>query len=96
MASICRDFSGERASWCVNRSFPTSRFTSSTKIGVICRMPRSLSLPTARESIWDSVRMRASWVVSHSERSGAEYSLWESALLVFAPRMKPRAMIAIV
>ena len=40
--------------------------------------------------------MRASCVVSHSERSGAEYSLGESALLVFAPRMNPRAMIAIV
>ena len=88
---------GERASWWENCSFPTSRFTSSTKIGVICRIPRSLSFPTARESIWDSVRMRASWVVSHSERCwlGAEIVL-ESALVAFAPRMKPRAMIAIV
>ena len=77
-------------------SFPTSRFTSSTKIGVICRMPRSLSFPTARESIWDSVRMRASCVVSHSERSSAEYSFGESALKAFAPRMKPMAKIAIV
>ena len=40
--------------------------------------------------------MRASWVVSHSERSGAEYSFGESNLVVFAPMMKPRATIAIV
>ena len=86
----------------MNWSFPTSRFTSSTKIGVICRIPRSLDFPTARESIWDSVRMRASWVVYHSERlvatevcSGAESAL-ESALNAFAPMMKPSARIAIV
>ena len=82
----------------MNRSFPTSRFTSSTKIGVIWRMPRSLSFPTARESIWDSVRMRASWVVSHSE-SVVETEVCagaESALKAFAPMMKPSAMIAIV
>ena len=40
--------------------------------------------------------MRASCVVSHSERSGAEYSFGESALKAFAPMMKPSAMIAIV
>ena len=83
-------------------SFPTSRLTSSTKIGVICRIPRSLSFPTARESIWDSVRMRASWVVSHSDSVvETEVCAWaesvgESDLKAFAPMMKPRAICAIV
>lgn len=46
--------------------------------------------------------MRASWVISHSDRVVAtEVCAWaesvgESALKAFAPMMKPRARIAIV